>query len=62
MEDPFATPQSVELKNDYVLGLVFARYFWELKNIYHHRPESKKKKSSEENSGFIHPALHMEML
>ena len=29
--------------------------FWELRNIYHHHPESKKRKSSEKNSGFIHP-------
>ena len=29
---------------------------WELKNIiYHHHPESKKRESSEQNSGFIHP-------
>ena len=28
---------------------------WELRNIYHYHPESKKRKSSEENSGFIHP-------
>ena len=30
---------------------------WELRNIYHldHHPESKKRKSSQENSGFIHP-------
>ena len=28
---------------------------WELRNIYHHRPESKKRKSSEANSGSIHP-------
>ena len=28
---------------------------WELRNIFHHHPESKKRKSSEENSGFIHP-------
>ena len=27
----------------------------ELKNIYHHHPESKKRKSSEANSGSIHP-------
>ena len=27
---------------------------WELRNIYHH-PESKKRKSSEANSGFIQP-------
>ena len=29
--------------------------FWELRNIYHHHPESKKRKSSEANSGSIHP-------
>ena len=28
---------------------------WELKNIYHHHPESKKRKSSEWNSGSVHP-------
>ena len=28
---------------------------WELRNIYHHHPESKNKISSEEKSGFIHP-------
>ena len=28
---------------------------WELRNIYHHHPESKKRKSSEANSGSIHP-------
>ena len=28
---------------------------WELRNIYHHHPESKERKSSEANSGFIHP-------
>ena len=28
---------------------------WELRNIYHHHPESKKRKSLEKNSGFIHP-------
>ena len=28
---------------------------WELKDIYHHHPESKKRKSSEGNSGSIHP-------
>ena len=27
----------------------------ELRNIYHHHPESKKRKSSEANSGSIHP-------
>ena len=31
-------------------------YFcWELRNIYHHHPESKKRKSSEAKSGSIHP-------
>ena len=29
--------------------------FRELKDIYHHHPESKKRKSSEGNSGSIHP-------
>ena len=29
--------------------------YWELRNIYHHHPESKKRKSSEANSGSIHP-------
>ena len=29
--------------------------FRELKNIYHHHPESKKRKSSDGNSGSIHP-------
>ena len=29
--------------------------FWELRNIYHHHPESKKRKSSEANSGSMHP-------
>ena len=29
--------------------------FWELRNIYHHHPESKKRKSSEANCGSIHP-------
>ena len=28
---------------------------WELRNIYHHHPESKKRKSSEAKSGSIHP-------
>ena len=28
---------------------------WELRNIYHHHPESKKRKSSEANSDSIHP-------
>ena len=28
---------------------------WELRNIYHHHPESKKRKSSEADSGSIHP-------
>ena len=28
---------------------------WELRNIYHHHPESKKRKSSEATSGSIHP-------
>ena len=28
---------------------------WELRNIYHHHPESKKRNSSEANSGSIHP-------
>ena len=28
---------------------------WELRHIYHHHPESKKEKSSEANSGSIHP-------
>ena len=28
---------------------------WELRNIYHHHPESKKRESSEENSGCIDP-------
>ena len=28
---------------------------WELGNIYHHHPESKKRKSSEASSGSIHP-------
>ena len=28
---------------------------WELRNIYHHHPETKKRKSSEANSGSIHP-------
>ena len=30
-------------------------FCWELRNIYHHHPESKKRKSSEANSGSIHP-------
>ena len=30
-------------------------FFWEMRNIYHHHPESKKRKSSEANSGSIHP-------
>ena len=29
--------------------------YWELRNIYHYHPESKKRKSSEANSGSIHP-------
>ena len=28
---------------------------WELRNIYHHHPESKKRKSLEANSGSTHP-------
>ena len=28
---------------------------WELRNIYHPHPESKKRRSSEANSGSIHP-------
>ena len=28
---------------------------WELRNSYHHHPESRKRKSSEANSGSIHP-------
>ena len=28
---------------------------WKLRNIYRHHPESKKRKSSEANSGSIHP-------
>ena len=28
---------------------------WELRNFYHHHPERKKRKSSEANSGSIHP-------
>ena len=30
-------------------------FYRELKNIYHHHPESNKRKSSECNSGSIHP-------
>ena len=30
-------------------------FYWELRNIYHHHPESKKRKSSEANSDSIHP-------
>ena len=30
-------------------------FYWELKNIYHHHPESNKGKSSQANSGSIHP-------
>ena len=33
----------------------FCHLYWELSNIYHHHPESKKRKSSEANSGSIHP-------
>ena len=37
--------------------------FWELRNIYHHHPESKKRKSSEANSGSPStPTVDMEML
>ena len=32
----------------------FSLSLWELRNIYHH-PQSKKRKSSETNSGSIHP-------
>ena len=33
----------------------FAPLHWELRNIYHHHLESKKRKSSEANSGSIQP-------
>ena len=35
--------------------MLFSPPFWELRNIYHHHPERKKRKSSEANSGSIHP-------
>ena len=37
------------------LGRDAIRKVWELRNIYHHHPESKKRKSSEANSGSNHP-------
>ena len=39
-----------------------ARVSWELRDIYHHHPESKKRKSSEANSAPSTPAVDMEML
>ena len=36
------------------MTLTLCSSFWELRNIYHHHPESKKRKSSEANSGSIH--------
>ena len=37
------------------LRAIQSNIFRELRNIYHHHPESKKRKSSEANSGSIHP-------
>ena len=41
--------------NPYCSCVSVKRESWELRNIYHHHPESKKRKSSEANSGSIHP-------
>ena len=37
------------------MGTVLRGQTWEVRNIYHHHPESKNQKSSEANSGSLHP-------
>ena len=50
---PFSEPPDSE--NWILLCSSHSQISWELRNIYHHHPESKKRKSSEANSGSIHP-------
>ena len=51
---PRARAAAQALMDHYVL-VSSSHQHWEMRNIYHHHPESKKRKSSEANSGSIHP-------
>ena len=48
---PFANPRQKQNRHSCLKRLKD----WELRNIYHHHPESKRRKTLEANCGSIHP-------